>query len=335
MYWKERLADLLDRARQIDVVEGLDRLQRNGGFLPVGYVPAESTIPPRVVWMDLADSKLDRPFFLGELLAEHRGPREWFVAPATSLRHGLLDGLFKRPIAGLVFHVARCGSTLARRMLGAVPGRVIFSEPGVLNAMLLSDERVPLDQMLSCLELAAAGRKGRAVVKCTSWNLFHADRLLPASGSPPAIFIHRDPGEVLASLHGLDWNERLPEAARQSGGAADPDEGNAMYLERLMRQGLRLAESGRVRCVAYPDLVHRLVDGDLPAFLGYEVDETTRRCMLDMAGEYSKDPRRRHRPYGAAKAAIVAQVPAIRRAAERLKPLHEALLGHSGPEHDR
>jgi hypothetical protein len=36
MYWKERLADMLDRARQIDVVEGLDRLQRNGGFLPVG-----------------------------------------------------------------------------------------------------------------------------------------------------------------------------------------------------------------------------------------------------------------------------------------------------------
>ena len=227
--------------------------------------------------VDLADSRLDRPFFLGELLAE----------------------------------------------------------PGVLNAMLLSDERVPLDQLLSCLELAAARRKGRAVVKCTSWNLFHADRLLPASGSPPAIFIHRDPGEVLASLHGLDWYERLPKAEQQSGGVADPDEGNAMYLERLMRQGLRLAESGRVRCVAYPDLVHRLADGDLPVFLGYEVDEATRRCMLDMAGEYSKDPRRRHRPDGAAKAAIVAQVPAIRRAAERLKPLHEALLRHSGPPHDR
>ena len=329
------MADMLDCARQVDAAEGLDRLQRNGDFLPVGYLPAESTIPPRVVWVDLADSKLDRPFLRDELLSEHGGPRRWFVAPATSLRHGLLDGLFKRPLAGLVFHVARCGSTLARRMLGAVPGRVIFSEPGVLNAMLLSNERVPLDELLSCFELAAVDRNGRAVVKCTSWNLFHADRLLRASGSPPAIFIHRDPGEVLASLHGLDRRDPLPEAARQSGGVTDRDEGNAMYLEELMRHGLRLAESGRVRCVAYPDLVHRLVDGDLPTFLGYEVDETTRRCMLDMAGEYSKDPRRRHRPDAAAKAAIVAQVPAIRRAAERLKPLHEALLAHARPEHDR
>lgn len=329
------MADMLDCARRVDAAEGLDRLQRNGGFLPVGYLPAESTSPPRVVWMDLADSKLDRPFLRHELLSEHGGPRRWFVAPATSLRHGLLGGLFKRPLAGLVFHVARCGSTLARRMLGAVPGRVIFSEPGVLNAMLLSNERVPLDELLSCLELAAVDRNGRAVVKCTSWNLFHADRLLRASGSPPAIFIHRDPGEVLASLHSLDRRDPLPEAERQSGGVTDRDEGNAMYLEELMRHGLRLAESGRVRCVAYPDLVHRLVDGDLPAFLGYEVDEATRRRMLDLAGEYSKDPRRRHRPDAAAKAAIVAQVPAIRRAAERLKPLHEALLAHSRPEHDR
>ncbi|MFM1833442.1 MAG: hypothetical protein RLZZ461_1758, partial [Planctomycetota bacterium] len=77
------------------------------------------------------------------------------------------------------------------------------------------------------------------------------------------------------------------------------------------------------------------VDGDLPAFLGYEVDEATRRCMLGLAGEYSKAPGRRHRPDAAAKAAIVTQVPVIRRAAARLKPLHEALLGHGSPEHDR
>ena len=298
-------------------------------FTPIRYLPGEAGDPPRVVWADLDRSRLDRPFFDEEFLPENRPGFRWFAAPATSLRGGLRDGLFARPLGGLIFHVARCGSTLARRLLGAVPDRVVFSEPGVLNTMISADDHRPLMDLFSCLEHTANERGARAVVKCTSWNLFHADRVLEGAGSPPAIFIHRDPGEVLASLQGADWFSRIPEADRPSQSVSDPDEGNGLYLEALMRSGLRLAEAGRVRCVEYPDLKTRLLDGDLPAFLGYEVDAETRARMEAVTQDHSKNPGEVYTADRARKAKIVAGTPAIRRAADRLKPLHEALRGWS------
>ena len=320
---------MLDRSNQIHAREALEAIADGRTFTPIRYLPGEPGTPSRVVWADMARSRLERPVFDEEFLPGSGPAFPWFAAPATSLRGGLRDGLFARPLGGLIFHVARCGSTLARRLLGAVPDRVVFSEPGVLNTMISADDHRPLMDLFSCLEHTANKRGARAVVKCTSWNLFHADRVLEGAGSPPAIFIHRDPGEVLASLQGADWFSRIPEADRPSQSVSDPDEGNGLYLEALMRSGLRLAEAGRVRCVEYPDLKARLLDGDLPAFLGYEVDAETRTRMEAVTQDHSKNPGEVYTADRARKAKIVAETPAIQRAADRLKPLHEALRGWS------
>jgi hypothetical protein len=88
---------------------------------------------------------------------------------------------------------------------------------------------------------------------------------------------------------------------------------------------------GRVQCVDYPDLVHRLIDGDLSAFLGYEVDETTRERMHAVSREYSKEPDRDHEPDSVGKARIVSETPSILRAVERLQPRRSELLEWSVP----
>jgi hypothetical protein len=36
----------------------------------------------------------------------------------------------------MIFHLARCGSTLVSRLLGTLPGAVVVSEPAPLNALL-------------------------------------------------------------------------------------------------------------------------------------------------------------------------------------------------------
>lgn len=300
-------------------------MRQGAVFMPVAHLPGAGRRAGRVVWIDFDGATCERPFLV-EDLAEWGGSRTWFVADERSLELVRAQGaLGRRSPAGLVFHLSRCGSTLARRLFGVLPETLVLSEPAVLNQTLASPGECRAGELLATFAEIAARRRERVFVKCTSWNLLQADKLLGPRGGVPAIFIHREPGEVLASLHGLDRRARLPESLRSSCGATDPDESNAQHLEALMRCGLRLAEIGRVRCVSYPSLVDRIVKGDIPAFFGYEVDEATRSRMRVIAAEYSKDPRRTHRSDVDGKASIVAGTPSIRRAAARLKPLHEEL----------
>ncbi|MDE0890341.1 MAG: hypothetical protein OSA40_12895, partial [Phycisphaerales bacterium] len=105
--------------------------------------------------------------------------------------------------------------------------------------------------------------------------------------------------------------------------------------EALKARFMADPKAGRVRCVDYPDLVHHLIDGDLPAFLGYEVDETTRERMHAVSREYSKEPDRNHEPDSVRKARIVSETPSILRAVERLQPLRSELLEWSVPAEPR
>jgi hypothetical protein len=78
-----------------------------------------------------------------------------------------------------------------------------------------------------------------------------------------------------------------------------------------------------------------MIDGDLPAFLGYEVDETTRERMHAVSREYSKEPDRDHEPDSVRKARIVSETPSILRAVERLQPRRSELLEWSVPAESR
>lgn len=318
---------MLDRSNQLPHAEGLLRLARTpGAFLPIDCVPARDGRPDRVVWLDVDGLDFEQPF-QEEDLAVARRERSWFVTDRSTCRPAAAPD--RRTLDGVLFHVARCGSTLARRLLGAIPDVVVHSEPGILNQSLREPDSISLGGVLAAYRAHARRHGWRAFVKCTSWNLLHADRLLELVEPTPALFIHRDPGEVLASCHGSDWSRRLPESMRDPDPPSDPSEGNGRYLEALMRAGLRLAESGRVRCVEYPDLVDRLVDGDLPEHLGYEVDAPLRERMLELAGVNSKQPEVPFEVDAERKARIVAAVPGIAREAARLEPLHQALRSWS------
>ena len=320
---------MLDRSQQLSYEEGLRLIENSsGGFLPVACHPARDGRPARVVWMNVEGIAFDQPFQAEDLYRAGQS-RAWFVTDWSACRSG--DETSARRLDGLIFHVSRCGSTLARRMLGVVPDLMVHSEPAIVNQALVDSASTSIGGILSAYRDLARHRRQRALIKCTSWNLLHSDRILTSAGGAPALFIHRNPGEVLASLHGNSWYERLPESMRDPEGPTDPDEGNARYLEVLMRTGLRLAESGRVRCVEYPDLVNRLIDGDLPEYFGYQVDSTLRERMLAASVANSKRPEAPFRGDTDRKGRIVADVPVIAREAMRLKPLHEALRSWSVP----
>lgn len=319
---------MLDRSNQLSHTVGLERLRAGAAFLPTAIFPPKDGRPARVVWLDVGTAPIDEPFLAGDI-EKVRTSAAWFVSDLSALKSFSADAAATPPVGGLIFHVARCGSTLARRLLGAATGTMVLSEPSLLNQAIADPSGASIGDVLAAFA-TVADRRGQSLhVKCTSSNLLESDQILDGRSDVPAIFIHREPGEVLASSHGLDWYQRLPESMRSKRAVADADEGNAAYLEALMRIGLRLAESGRVRCVAYPDIIRRFTDGELPRFFNCEMNEVLRLRMTVLATEYSKSPSEAFRSDAKHKAEIIARSPSIRRAVDRLGPLHRELLRHS------
>jgi hypothetical protein len=81
-------------------------------------------------------------------------------------------------LAGIIFHLSRCGSTLVSRLLGTLPGIVVVTEPAPLNALLgLDPDRIDDATLVQLVRLVVRalgrcrhGNERRLVLKCTSWT---------------------------------------------------------------------------------------------------------------------------------------------------------------------
>ena len=162
--------------------------------------------PPDAVvdWADLRGIRFEEPFF-------DQTVARWAERPLvrTSLQElALLDAEKSLEPAGFVFHMSRCGSTLVSRLLSTLPGMVVASEPGPVNALLEIDpvlvdpaaRATVLRLLIRALGRIRFGDETRFVVKLSSWNV----RLLPlfraAFPDVPWIFVHREPAAVMASI---------------------------------------------------------------------------------------------------------------------------------------
>jgi hypothetical protein len=107
--------------------------------------------------------------------------------------------------AGLVFHQARCGSTLVANLLASLPGSLVYSESKAPFDVLsggLKDEATRVRALH--VIVAAMGRPLESgapglYFKLESALSLHADTLRKAFPAVPWLFVHRNGVEVLAS----------------------------------------------------------------------------------------------------------------------------------------
>lgn len=108
--------------------------------------------------------------------------------------------------AGVVFHVARCGSTLISQLLKQQGECVVYAEPLPVNEILVPPHRRPRHELASALRsLADAFARhagGPWVMKLSSWNTLFCDVVAEAFPDTPWILSLRDPVEVGVSLLG-------------------------------------------------------------------------------------------------------------------------------------
>ncbi|MEZ5498886.1 MAG: hypothetical protein R3E77_05570 [Steroidobacteraceae bacterium] len=130
--------------------------------------------------------------------------------------------------AGLIFHVARCGSTLVSQMLKECANLVVYSEPGPFNELLLPPPAVPRAQLVTSLRalggLFARHAGSNYVIKFSSWNTLFCDLLAEAFPSSPWLLCLRDPIEVAVSLarETPAWIRAGSEPARRLAAVVDP-----------------------------------------------------------------------------------------------------------------
>lgn len=162
---------------------------------------------PQIEWVWSDGRRFPEPFFQDTVARLTRGNARNRPASRPRTPLGALTGIVPGlPVAGIVFHVSRCGSTLLAQMLAAVPNNLVVSEPQIIDDILRAplptdDERIALLRgAVHALGQPPAGGARRLFLKTDCWHLLSLPLLRRAFPDAPFIFVYRHPVEVLVSL---------------------------------------------------------------------------------------------------------------------------------------
>lgn len=220
------------------------------------------------------------------------------------------------PLGGMVFHMSRCGSTLAAQWLAALPDSVVLSEPEPMDTLLQWLTPYAGDSGAEYIRalLAAMGqprRDGdrRLYLKTDCWHINHIERLLAAYPDTPWVFLYRDPVEVLVSqqrqpalylipgsmnAHGLN-----PPAELHS----DPLGHGAWILSTILDTARRAMERhGNGLLLNYAELPQALETG-LAVHFGVDLTGADREALVAASGRHSKQQHLAFQPDAAEKRA--------------------------------
>ena len=191
---------------------------------PRGWLPTRSVFAPEgpaFDWLWFGSKPLNQPFFEDEVRHASALPLNWLLRIRTALPT-LVSGAESHaslPLQGMVFHMSRCGSTLAAQMLAAVPAHAVSSEPEPLDAVLrwCAESGAGLDQAKTAIRaiIAALGRdRGqiatRHFIKMEVWHTLFLPLLRQAFPQVNWIYLHREPVEVLVSLRDMPSHHIVP-----------------------------------------------------------------------------------------------------------------------------
>jgi hypothetical protein len=260
-------------------------------------------------WCRLDGRRFIEPFFDETISACLQRPFNQLFRRLTSI-DTVLEWQELRPgvpPTGFIFHMSRCGSTLAAQMLAAVARQIVLSEADPIDAVLKAtqrnaniaeaDRRAWLRAIVSALGQRRCGDETRLVIKFESWHVLDLALIRAAFPGVPWIFLYRDPVEVLVSqarlrgrtmslgpltpcLLGLD-----PMTARR----IQPDEYCARILARICQSALDHHRDGGL-LINYRELPEA-VWSSIADFFGIAITSAEAERMRELAQFDAKKPR--------------------------------------------
>ncbi|WP_165188455.1 aspartyl beta-hydroxylase [Caulobacter soli] len=278
---------------------------------PQGWLPAKVTSHdghPAVTWLRFGRWRLTQPFYDDDLMRARLRPLNRLIGLRTPLpRPG--DHPARDP-DGLIFHMSRCGSTLAAQMLAASSANLVISEAPPIDAVLAldvgDDAKVEsLRAMVAALGQARAGET-RLFLKLDCWHVRDLPLLRRAFPAAPWIFLYREPIEVLVSHARRRGVQMIPDFVSPErlglalpGGVPDLDY-CARVLAAICEGAARHHPGGGGRLVNYRDLPRALFITLLPHF-GVAPSEGEAALMRTAGARDAKTPEQGFIPDGEAK----------------------------------
>lgn len=278
-----------------------------------GWLPAETTGDGEdaiVEWLWVGRRRLTAPFYDGSMAQARQLPFNRLFALRTPLSEleAWARALPAVEPAGLIFHMSRCGSTLAAQMLAASPADLVLSEPPPLDAVVQAaglddDAKVVLLRAMAAALGHARNGESRPFLKLDCWHSLSLPLFRRAFPDTPWVFVYRDPVEVLVSHLRRRGMQMVPSFVPPStfgidlpGGVPDAD-----YCARVLAavcQGVveHGPEDGG-RLVNYRDLPEALFTTILPHF-GVAISDTEAALMRAAATRDAKAPGQAFTPDG-------------------------------------
>ncbi len=264
---------------------------------------------PYVDWCRIGDNRFTEPFFSGTIDRCLRHPFTLMFRRETPMEElarwrEMRPGI---PPTGFIFHVSRCGSTLVSRMLAALPGSVMLSEPDPIDDVLRSHRKHPattdqqrvewLRGMVSALGQPRGRGESRLFIKFDAWGLVDLPIIQAAFPETPSIFLYRDPVEVLVShmrSRGIHMVPGMvePEAFGMSGeeaAALPPLDYCGRVLARLFALGLGACRYGQAVPLNYSQLP-AAVETTLLRSYGMTSTREQSRALEEVARYDAKNP---------------------------------------------
>ncbi len=229
---------------------------------------------PQVQWLAVDGARFTEPFFDETLRRLQRLPANARERRIVTPIHVLADSNTPAgvPLAGLIFHVSRCGSTLIAQMLAALPSNIVISEAPVLDDILQAprhDPRITDDERVAWLRGAVNAltqrrhpEEERAFVKLDCWSIFDLPVIRRAFPGVPLLFVHRHPVEVLVSLMRMPSMTLIRDTVTPEQLGLSSAERDALSREEHAAAilGALFREAGRHRAALVPVAYQQLPD---------------------------------------------------------------------------
>jgi hypothetical protein len=156
---------------------------------------------PFCEWLYTGDEDFSEPFF-DDTIAKCRQLNNRSCKSISSidiLPHWSVQIGSVTPSA-FIFHVSRCGSTLASQLLALDRTNIVLSEVPFFDALLRSQKNIPMQLLRDAIAFYAPVKRGsRLIIKTDSWHIFFYKQIRELYPQTPFILMYRRPYEVMRS----------------------------------------------------------------------------------------------------------------------------------------
>lgn len=282
---------------------------------------------PWLDWLDFTGERLVGPFFRDDV--SRVGRTRPVVRTSLDDLHSMGQALPAGEIAGFIFHMSRCGSTLLARMLAQLPETTVLFEPQPILAALplpgTARRCLPLlEGLLRAYTQRSAATGSRLIVKFGARDAAALGFVRANWPQVPVVFVAREPVEVMVSnLRGSPpWLAAASHPLKAAGVTGlPPEEFHGTDRETFLARSLGLFcdqalanREGPFLVVDYTALPWRGFQAVADLF-GLAVDAQAREAITGLVGRHAKSPDRPFEPDAARKrsAATPSMIAAVER----------------------